>query len=146
MPLNGYTSLCESHAPIIKSKDHGNPQTHYAHNRQRKYVTHYQIDGVVIRDGNKCDYLVINEETLKAYLIELKGSDMCKAALQLDETAQKLSSQLSVYTLNFRIVANKCKTQEISSSAFNKYKIDWKKRYGKSSTLKYESGEMHEDI
>jgi hypothetical protein len=147
MPLSGYKSLCDSHATIIKSKDAGNPQTHYAHNRKRKLVTQYQIDGVVIKDGNKCDFLVMNEETSNAYLIELKGSDMVHAAKQLDETAKKLASQLAGYFLNFRIVANKCKTQEIESTKFKKYKIDWAKKYGKNHTFKYASSStMSEDI
>lgn len=146
MPLSGYKSLCDSHAPIIRSKDAGNPQTHYALNKGRKLVNQYQIDGVVITEGNKCDFLVMNEETCNAYLIELKGSDMCKAAQQLDETAKKLSTHLSGYFLNFRIVSNKCKIQEIESSSFRKYKVGWAKRYGKKHTLKYESGVMREEI
>lgn len=147
MPLNGYKSLCDDHAPIIKSQDKGNPQTHYAFNKGRKsYVTHYQIDGVVITEGNKCDFLLMNEDTQNAYLIELKGSDMCKAALQINETAKKLSSQLSGYFLNFRIVTNKCKTQEIESAPFRKFKLDWQKRYKRNYSLKYESGQMKEDI
>lgn len=146
MPLSGYDSLCDSHAPIIKSKDTGNPQTHYARNNGRKLVTQYKIDGVVIKDGSKCDFLVMNEETYNAYLIELKGSDMCKAAQQIDETSKKLSTQLSGYLLNFRIVTNKCKTQEIESTPFKKYKLGWVKKFGKNHTFKYGSGVMTEDI
>jgi hypothetical protein len=146
VPLDGYVSLCDSHASIIKSKDSQNSQTHYAHNRKNRFVTQYQIDGVVIKEGNKCDFLVMNEETLNAYLIELKGSDMCHAARQLDETAKKLSKQLAGYFLNFRIVTNKCKTQEIEDSKFRKYKLDWAKRFGKKHTFKYASVVIHEDI
>lgn len=32
------------------------------------------------------------------------------------------------YQLQYRIVANKCKTQEIHSSAYRKYQIRWKSR------------------
>lgn len=142
MPLKGYISLCEDHAPIIVSRDHGNPQTHIARNRDRNsFVTHYKIDNVVIKTGNKCDYLLINEDTSTAYLIELKGSDLGWAAMQLEETEKKLRSQLAQYnTIQYRIVANKCKTHEINSTSFNKYKVKWKSR------LKYSSVKLEEDI
>lgn len=128
MPLNGFESLCSTHAEQIVSRDKGNPQYHRGINSAKAYVTHYKIDGTVIKSGNKCDYLLINEDTKVAYLIELKGSDLTKAALQLDTTEKKLRAELSNYSLQYRIVANKCKTQEIYSSAYRKYQTRWKKR------------------
>lgn len=41
-----------------------------------------------------------------------------KAASQLEATENALRSQLVEYQLQYRIVANKCKTQEIHSSAY----------------------------
>ncbi|MBE6968179.1 MAG: hypothetical protein E7444_07070 [Ruminococcaceae bacterium] len=140
MPLNGYTSLCQKHASIISSKDKGGSQTHIGHNRKSAFVTHYKIDGVVITQGNKCDYLLINEDTHTAYLIELKGSDLCWAAMQLDATEKVLAKQLSGYSLQYRIVANKCKTQEIESTEFKKYRVRWKTR------LSYKTMQLKEDI
>lgn len=70
----------------------------------------------------------MNEEKKIAYLIELKGSDLIKASQQLETTAKVLEEELSDYTLQYRIVANKCKTQEIYSSAYRKYQIRWKGR------------------
>lgn len=140
MPLNGYTSLCNERAAIITSKDNGGPQTHIGYNRKSAMVTHYKIDGVVITQGNKCDYLLMNEETKTAYLIELKGSDLCWAAKQLDATAKTLAHELLGYTLQYRIVANKCKTQEIESSEFKKYRLAWKR------CLVYKTTRLSEDI
>lgn len=140
MPLNEYASLCQEHASIITSKDKGGSQTHIGHNRNSAFVTHYKIDGVVITQGNRCDYLLINEDTHAAYLIELKGSDLCWAAMQLDATEKALTEQLSGYSLQYRIVANKCKTQEIESTAFKKYKLRWKTR------LLYRTKQLEEDI
>ena len=71
MPLKGITSLCSKYAMQIVSKDKGNPQYHRAKNK---------IDGNVIKAGSRCDYLLLNEESRMAYLIELKGSDLVKAA------------------------------------------------------------------
>ena len=127
MPLKNFNSLCDKNAPQIVSRDKKNPQYHKGNNTSREEVTHYQIDGVVIKTGNKCDYLLINETKKVAYLIELKGSDLVKAAQQLEATEKLLKSELSNYKLQYRIVANKCKTQEIHSSAYRKYQMQWKK-------------------
>ena len=127
MPLKNFNSLCDKNAPQIVSRDKKNPQYHKGNNISREEVTHYQIDGVVIKTGNKCDYLLINETKKVAYLIELKGSDLVKAAQQLEATEKLLKSELSNYKLQYRIIANKCKTQEIHSSAYRKYQMQWKK-------------------
>lgn len=126
MPLEGFKSLCSENAAQIVSKDKGNPQYHKGINTGKRYVTHYKIDGVVIKAGSRCDYLLMNEETQIAYLIELKGSDLVKAAEQLEATENALRRELSAYTLQYRIVANKCKTQEVHSSAYRKYQVRWK--------------------
>ena len=81
-----------------------------------------------LQTGDRCDYLLMNETSKTAYLIELKGSDLVKAASQLEATENALRSQLVEYQLQYRIVANKCKTQEIHSSAYRKYQIRWKSR------------------
>ena len=127
MPLKNFNSLCDKNAPQIVSRDKKNPQYHKGNNTSREEVTHYQIDGVVIKTGNKCDYLLINETKKVAYLIELKGSDLVKATQQLEATEKLLKRELSNYKLQYRIVANKCKTQEIHSSAYRKYQMQWKK-------------------
>lgn len=128
MALKGFESLCSPRASQIISRDKGNPQYHKGNNPSGAYVTHYKIDGTVIKEGNKCDYLLMNEDTRTAYLIELKGSDLVKAARQLEATGKLLARELAGYQLRYRIIANKCKTQEIYSSAYRKYQIRWKER------------------
>lgn len=128
MPIKGFKSLCGRRAACIISKDKGNPQYHRGNNTKGAYVTHYQVDGVIIRTGSRCDYLLLNEDAGNAYLIELKGSDLVKAAEQLEETEKVLGLELSEYRVHYRIVANKCKTQEIRSSAYRKYQIRWRGR------------------
>jgi len=128
MPIKGFESLCSRDAAQIVSRDKGNPQYHKGINAAKMYVTHYKIDGIIIKTGNRCDYLLINEEKRIAYLIELKGSDLVKAAEQLESTEKFLQQELSDYKYQYRIVANKCKTQEIHSSAYRKYQIRWNGR------------------
>ncbi len=81
-----------------------------------------------MKTGNRCDYLLLNEDSHMAYFIELKGSDLVKAAKQLEATEAFLRQKLSGYQAQYRIVANKCKTQEVRSSAYRKYQIQWKGR------------------
>ena len=128
MPLKGFGSLCSRNAAQIVSRDQGNPQYHRGINKNRCNVTQYKIDGVVIKGESACDFLLINEESRVAYLIELKGSDLVKAVRQLEVTEDMLRRELSPYTVQYRIVANKCKTQEIRSSEYRKYQIRWKGR------------------
>lgn len=126
MPLSGFESLCGKKAGQIISRDKGNPQYHKGINAAKAFVTHYKIDGIVIKSGGRCDYLLMNEEKRTAYLIELKGSDLVKAAGQLETTEKVLRQDLAGYNLQYRIIANKCKIQEIYSSLYRKYQIRWK--------------------
>ena len=70
----------------------------------------------------------MNEESKIAYFIELKGSDLVKAAEQLEATERILEKELAAYHKLYRIVAKKCKTQEIHSSSYRKYQLRWKGR------------------
>ena len=47
--------MCGANDKQIVSRDKGNPQYHKAINTAKAYVTHYQIDGVIIKSGEK-DY------------------------------------------------------------------------------------------
>ncbi len=69
-------------------------------------MSYYQIDGIVIKEGKRCDFLLMNEDTQTAYLIELKGRDLNKAVEQLEATEYALRTQLEGYGLQFRIVCS----------------------------------------
>ena len=94
MPLNGYRSLCIQHQPIIVSKEQG--RVHRANNPQgRSKVSHYRIDGYVIQGGTiRCDFLLMNDDSADAYLIELKGSDIEHGLEQLEATALYLQAAI----------------------------------------------------
>jgi uncharacterized protein YxeA len=124
LPLDGFRSICEERQKIIVSRDRGQSREHRANNKDDSHVTHYRIDGVVITgEQNKCDFLLINEDKKMAYLIELKGSDIKKAIDQLQQTEMTLKTQLSNYALKFRIIASKCRTHDIRSSKYQRFKI-----------------------
>lgn len=140
MPIIGFDSLCNDRAKIIVSQDKGQTRKHIAHNHSSAKVSHYRVDGVIIKQGNKCDYLLLNNDKRTAYFIELKGSDLVWAAKQIEATQQILQKDLEAYSKEYRIVASRCKTQEIESAEFKKYRFKWKKK------LKYKAECLEENI
>jgi hypothetical protein len=140
MPLAKHESLCKERQKIIVSRDKDSVRQHIANNVNSALVNHYRLDGVVQTTGRVCDYLLINEDSRTAYLIELKGSNLGDAAKQLEETETFIKPQLSGYTLLFRIVASKCSTHEIESTGFRKFKLQKKEK------LRYKTNKLEEDI
>jgi hypothetical protein len=139
MPIDNYESCCEKYAKRIVSKDVGEPK-HVGNNPKLRYVTHYKVDGVIIKDGLRCDYVLMNEDDKRAYLIELKGSKLSDAAKQIEATENKLKKYLTGYALRYRIVANRSKTQQIESSDFKRYRERWK------NALLYKTNKIEEEI
>lgn len=143
MPLTDYHSLCEERQRIIVSRDAGQRREHRANNENRKRVRHYKIDGCVIRDDStRCDYLLINEDQRYAYLIELKGSDIEHALEQLETTAVRLRTDLQVYTVKFRLVYSRARTQAIQGTKFKKFC----RRHSKEDEFIYGEGCVEEII
>lgn len=57
----------------------------------QKLCTAYQVDGYIIKDGNKCDKLVlagVDTDRWVEIFVELKGRDTEHAIRQLEETVQ----------------------------------------------------------
>ncbi len=133
------TSLCKKDASVVVSRDKGEPQEHRAINVDRQTVAQYRVDGDIITQGERCDFLVLNEDKKNAYLIELKGHHLTKAAAQLDTTAKVLQKQLSSYRVHCRIVASRSCTHDIRDSAFRKFQARWGKTFGMKSGLYQEN-------
>ena len=142
MPLKGHQSICEPRQKIIVSKDKRESRRHIANNVNNNLVSHYQIDGVVIISEKKCDFLLINEESMIAYLIELKGKNISDAIDQLENTERVLKSELSIYKLKYRIITNGTSTHNLTSL---KYKKFIEKRPGRD-TVKPKTWIFEEDI
>ncbi len=141
LPLSGHTSICQPRAGIIISKDTKGKQTHKALNNLSYVVSHYRIDGIVIKSGKKCDYLLLNEDRGVAYFIELKGQDLSWAAQQIEATEIALNAELENYSNHqYRIVTNKCRTHDIESSRFKRYRERW------GNKLKYKTLLLEETL
>lgn len=141
MTFNGFNSLCkDEHQAIIVSKDNGTSRRHIAHNIDKDMVGHYRVDGKIITSGRKCDFLLLNETKKDAYLIELKGKSLEDAAEQLERSELLLHPYLKAYSVHYRIVASKVKTQAVESIEFKKFRA----KLGQA--LKYKTQELTENI
>lgn len=56
------------------------------HNAYRRI----KVDGCVLKEGNKCDFLLVSDEYGDQYFIELKGEDLNHAVTQLETSIDKL--------------------------------------------------------
>lgn len=130
MPLPGYDSLCDERQSKIVSKDYGISRKHVAKNQDKCRVSQYRIDGVVIQDTSRCDFLVINEDKRNAYFIELKGSRIEDAVQQLQATANRLKNQLRGYNFKYRIVCSRARTHAINGNKYKKFQKENSKDNG----------------
>ncbi|MDE6669642.1 MAG: hypothetical protein K2K26_08165 [Muribaculaceae bacterium] len=115
-----HTILSRSYSPKLSLTERENlsikeTKTTYklSFGKRRQSVV-YQIDGNIITEGNKCDYLILarqdsseaDNEKWKSIFVELKGKDVLHALMQLDATLDnKLFKHPSVNEVHARIVA-----------------------------------------
>lgn len=122
MLLTPEDSLCERNQAIVVSRDRGSQREHRADNPQRTFdLRHYKLDGVLIRQTKCCDYLLVNDSSKKAYLIELKGGKIDDAVEQLEAGEQKCRAELEGYLFFYRIVCSKAKTHKIQNIKFRRF-------------------------
>lgn len=80
---------------------------------KRRQSVAYQVDGNIIKEGNKCDFLILarqdnteDNEKWKSIFVELKGKDVLHALEQLDATLDnKVFRHTSINEVHARIVA-----------------------------------------
>ncbi len=124
--LDAYKSRCEAHQKIIVSRDVGNCK-HISNNVKGETVRQYAVDeDDIISVGEKCDYLVLNDDKRTAYYIELKGSDVEKAKRQVENTERQLARVLNGYRSFFRVIY-RTGTHRVTSSSI----VRWKESKGK---------------
>lgn len=123
MVLTSKDSLCEKNQATVVSRDRGNRREHRAINPGRKFdLRHYKLDGGMFKQTKCCDFLLVNDSKLNAYLIELKGGNIDEAVEQLEAGEQKCKSELKGYTFLYRVVCSKARTHKIQSPKIRKFK------------------------
>lgn len=86
-------------------------------NNTNKKVLRYRIDGAMISGGvKKCDHALGLPEEQILYLIELKGSDLKKAAEQIYETISALRDKLDGMIVHGRAVCSRIPKPDLRSS------------------------------
>lgn len=107
--------------PIIKVKE--NTSTFEMLNKERRKIDKMKVDGCVITNGIRCDWMFVDQLSKKEIYVELKGRDVEHAYDQIVETVTKLSKTKD--NKNGIIVCTKCpltdtKTQIIKAKARKK--------------------------
>ena len=59
-------------------------------NTSRKEYQSVTVDGCVIKEGNKCDFLLVSNEYGDQYFVELKGENVNHAVEQLETSMEQL--------------------------------------------------------
>lgn len=75
------------------------------HNPNQHEVQEITVDGCVVTEGERCDYLLLVDDADVSVFVELKGSDVKHALEQLEETHKQLrcpltSTEVQVRTLH----------------------------------------------
>ena len=132
LDLRQFPSICEERQKIVVSRDKEHPYRHVAKNPEGKsLLRHYHIDGDVLPANTppkRCDFILFNDTTHTAFLIELKGQFSEIDAEQMDSAERVFRDSLSGYTLRYRFVTGKA---GVKSGSFRA----WEKRKPKGSVV-----------
>ncbi len=101
-------------------------------NGSHKNVRVIEIDGCVITEGLRCDYLVIPENGIEHY-VELKGSDIFHAVKQLKRTITEVSEDPRHGKKYCFIVSSRCPT---TSAKIQNIQYKFKKEFNSTLTVK----------
>ena len=102
-----------------------------ANNKNEKLVSVSRIDDCLIKDGNKCDFLLLNCDNKQAYFIELKGSNLLHAVDQISTSIDRIGGKLSEFKINGRIVPSRVYPPDIRSNKVKRLEKQLKKMGGK---------------
>ena len=123
---------------VLTDSGNGNNRSKFRlENPQKLKIRVIQVDDCVIKQGMRCDYLVIapskdkSSDSQEIY-IELKGSDVKHAVEQIATTIQKLGSDSSAFKLCF-IASTRC---PINSTQIQNLQKKFRKKYNAKLTIK----------
>ncbi|VXD22249.1 hypothetical protein [Planktothrix paucivesiculata] len=96
-----------------------------------------EVDGCAIKEGLRCDYLVIpDQQDIKKIIeiyIELKGSKISHAIDQLEATLKKLSDDPAKQEKVCIIISTRC---PLTTTEIQKFKLKFKKTYNAKLEVK----------
>ena len=114
---------------------------HIVKNPSQYCIYHYHIDGDIIpkddTSGERCDYILeaATQPKPTAFIIELKGSNLLKAARQIEATITRYKQQLANYEIHPRIICHYITTNAIHNNVFIRFKDKYPKLKYKARIL-----------
>jgi DNA-binding protein len=90
------------------------------------------IDGCVIKEGLRCDYMLLPNQNVEIY-IELKGSDVSHAVKQLESTILKLSDNVQSKNKLCFVISTRCPKL---STEIQQLKTQFKKKFNANLQIK----------
>ena len=137
--LLSYPTYCGQNQSEIHSRE--NKSEHIAVNKNREYVRQIKVDGDILPNDyveeRRADYLVLNETKKTAYIIELKGSHIKSAFVQVENTDQKLKNALKDFKIHWRIVCGS-RTTNLKTNEIQRYQRQHQQLILKRNIIKEE--------
>jgi hypothetical protein len=87
---------------LVVFEEHG--RRYRAENPDRIQVLRYRVDGGLITEGERCDFLMGLPARRGVYFVELKGANLKRAVRQILATINCLHRRLASFHLHARIV------------------------------------------
>lgn len=85
-------------------------------NLKQEKICKIRIDGCYLKEGKRCDYLILTCNTQKAFFVELKGNSYLSAVDQILTTIEQFGSKLMNYNINARIVLTKVNVPNLENN------------------------------
>ena len=101
-------------------------------NTKRKNVRRIEVDGCVLKEGLRCDYLMITENNTE-YFIELKGGDVQHALSQLKTTINHISEDPKHGLKHCFII---CTRHPALTPKIQRMKMELKRKFNSLLTIK----------
>lgn len=101
-------------------------------NTASKKIKKIIVDGCAIKNGIKCDFLIIDDNE-KEFFVELKGTDITHAFEQLSRSIELLSKSPKSEEKHSFVISTR---SPLISSKLQKYKLNFKKQFNSSLLVK----------
>ncbi|MBT9310854.1 hypothetical protein [Leptothoe kymatousa] len=99
-------------------------------NPKRTEVIVYQVDGCLIKNGERCDYLILIDNQDLQVFVELKGSEIVKAIGQLANSLEQLANKRKDIHKQCFVIATRNRTPKRDpglTNAQNKFRKKYRK-------------------
>jgi len=114
-----------------------------AENPRQRRILRYRVDGQMVTDGERCDFLMGVPQLNGVYLIELKGANLKKTASQILATLRSLENRIAPYRWHARVVVSRVQRPAVRPAIVIKLE---KRLAARGGRLRYASQVLVEHI